>query len=89
MSRTRRTLDGQWVLITGAAKRIGACIARTLHESGANIAVHYRGSEAPATELADELNAQRSNSAVTVCADLLDTSALPDLIERLGRHAGN
>ena len=40
----QQTLDGKWVLITGAAKRIGACIARTLHENGANIAIHYRGS---------------------------------------------
>ena len=88
MSRTQATLDGKWVLITGAAKRIGACIAQTLHESGANIAVHYRGSEAPATELANALNAERIDSAVTIGADLLDTSSLPGLIERLVEQTG-
>ena len=88
MNRSRATLDGKWVLITGAAKRIGACMARTLHASGANIAVHYRGSVQPATELADELNAGRRDSALTVSADLLDTGALPGLIERVIGESG-
>lgn len=83
MTLTRATLDGKWVLITGAAKRIGACIARTLHDAGANIAVHYRGSVESATELADELNARREDSALTVGADLMDTSALLTLVERV------
>ena len=30
------------VLITGAAIRIGACIARTFHRSGFDVAISYR-----------------------------------------------
>jgi pteridine reductase len=86
MTTSQASLDGRWALITGAAKRIGACIARTLHTAGANIVIHYRGSEAPATELADELNANRPDSAITVGADLLQIDQLPTLVaEVVGR----
>ena len=35
------TLDHKVALITGAARRIGAVIARTLHAQGANVAIHH------------------------------------------------
>ncbi len=70
------TLNGKWALITGAGKRIGACIARTLHETGAGIAIHYRDSKGPAEELANELNSIRADSTVTVKANLCDTANL-------------
>lgn len=63
-------------LITGAAARIGAALAVTLHGQGYNVVIHYNRSEAKAAELAAALNAQRSNSAVTAQADLLDTQAV-------------
>jgi pteridine reductase len=82
------TLNGQWVLITGAARRIGACIARTLHENGANIAIHYRGSADDAEQLAAELNNARAESAITVQADLLDTARLSGLVEEVVAQTG-
>jgi pteridine reductase len=85
---TSSTLDGQWVLITGAARRIGACIARTLHANGANIAIHYRGSADEAKQLAAELNDIRANSAITVQADLLDTERLAGLVEEVVAKTG-
>lgn len=81
-------LAGQWILITGAARRIGACIARELHMAGAAIAIHYRGSAADATALADELNAQRSGSALIVHADLLDTPRLAGLVAEVVAQTG-
>ena len=33
-------------LITGAARRVGAMIARTLHAGGYDLALHYRSSQA-------------------------------------------
>ena len=33
-------------LVTGAARRIGAVIAETLHARGFDVLIHYRGSEA-------------------------------------------
>ncbi|MBP7599567.1 MAG: SDR family NAD(P)-dependent oxidoreductase, partial [Pseudoxanthomonas sp.] len=47
------------VLITGAARRIGAAIARRLHADGYDVALHYRDSAADMHGLADELEAGR------------------------------
>jgi NAD(P)-dependent dehydrogenase (short-subunit alcohol dehydrogenase family) len=65
------------VLITGAAKRIGASCARLLHAQGYNIFLHYQTSVTQATELRDELNAIRPHSAAIHAADLLQ---MPELI---------
>jgi len=70
------------VLITGAARRIGAEIARTLHRAGVNVLLHYRGSREAAATLAEELNAKRPDSARLLQADLLDPRRLSDLGER-------
>ncbi|QJR16260.1 pteridine reductase [Usitatibacter palustris] len=72
-------MQGQAVLVTGAARRIGAAIARTLHAAGANVVVHCHRSIAPARELAAELNASRGGSCTVVQADLLDLDALTRL----------
>ena len=80
-------LNGKVALITGAARRIGAAIATTLHRNGANIAVHYRKSSADAEALAERLNAERPDSAALFQADLNDTEALPSLVETVvGPH---
>lgn len=81
MSETN-TLKGKVVLITGAAHRIGAATARTLHEAGANIVLHYRSSKTGAEMLKKELNAIRADSVALLQGDLLDTAALPALVEQ-------
>ncbi len=73
-------LDGKCMLITGAARRIGAAIATRLHDSGATIAVHYRNSADDAQALVNNLNALRADSARAFQADLLNTAQLPTLI---------
>jgi pteridine reductase len=60
------------VLITGAAKRIGAACARLLHSEGCNVFLHYRSSSAEAQQLCDGLNQQRPHSAKIMQADLLN-----------------
>ena len=74
-----RDLDGKTALITGAARRIGAAIARTLHAAGARVVLHYHRSGVEATALAAELNAVRAGSAQALQADLLDDAALAAL----------
>ena len=64
-------LEGKTALVTGAARRIGAAIARELHAGGANVVLHYRGAEADAAALEAELNQARPASALKVKADLL------------------
>jgi pteridine reductase len=75
------SLENHVALITGAARRIGAAIARTLHAQGANVAIHYRGSAEEAADLTDELNSQRADSAASYAADLTDTAGLNTLVE--------
>ena len=75
------SLTGKTVLITGAARRVGAAIARMLHEAGANVVIHYRKSGKDADALAADLNRQRANSVATFACDLLDTAKLPALVE--------
>lgn len=77
------SLHGKWALVTGAARRVGAGIVRALHAGGANVAIHYRSSAAPAEALAAELDTERPGSAITVACDLLDQEALRDMIEEV------
>ena len=61
-------------LITGAARRIGAEIARHLHSQGLNVVLHCHQSVKEANQLCDALNAKRSSSAKVLQADLQDHS---------------
>jgi len=69
-------------LVTGAARRIGAEIARTLHANDINVILHYHASQKEAEQLAVELNQERANSAISLSADLLGIEHLPALIQR-------
>jgi len=71
------------VLITGAAKRVGATVARHLHEQGMRLAIHYHNSAQEAEQLSAELNQQRTNSAIIWQGDLKDISSLPNLVEHV------
>jgi pteridine reductase len=76
-------------LITGAAKRVGAQIARTLHVAGYDLALHYRRSRAEMDALVAELESARAGSTLAVQAELADVERLPrlvaDCIARFGR----
>ncbi len=68
-------------LITGAGRRIGACIAKTLHRGGFNVVLHCRRARADADALATALNQKRDDSAHVLAADLLSLEALEDLAD--------
>ena len=72
-------LEGKTALITGAANRLGAQIARTLHQNGANLIIHYRESAADARTLEQQLNTLRVDSASCLQADLSDLEAITTL----------
>ncbi len=80
--------DRPVALITGAARRVGAVIARTLHAAGFDLALHCRHSLDEAGELVGELESQRSGSTLLLPADLSDLDALPAMVERLLAHYG-
>jgi len=81
-------LQNKTALITGASRRIGAVIARTLHDAGMNVSLHYRGSKEDAEKLANELNQIRENSCVTHRLDLHKTDELPSLIDACQQQWG-
>ncbi|QSA99184.1 pteridine reductase [Methylococcus sp. EFPC2] len=77
------------ILITGAARRIGAAIACELHAAGHNLILHYGRSRDEAEALAEELNRMRRNSAMPLQADLVNIASLPALVEAaVGRWGG-
>ncbi len=80
------------VLVTGAARRIGAAIARRLHAAGCDLALHYRDSAAEMSVLAAELEAGRPGSVLALQADLAEFDRLPELVAgavgRFGRLDG-
>ena len=80
--------DRPVALITGAGRRVGAVIARSLHAAGYDLALHYRRSAADARALADELEQQRADSTLLLQAELADLPALPTMIEQLLAHYG-
>ena len=75
-------------LVTGAARRIGAAIARTLHAAGYDLALHYRGSGQDMLALAAALDQARSGSVLTLQADLAEASAPAGLVDDAVRHFG-
>jgi len=84
----KQTLNDKVILVTGAARRIGAAIVTCLHENGARVAIHYRGSADDARNLAAQLNGLRADSAAVFQADLLETATLPSLVSDVVEWGG-
>ena len=72
---------GPVALVTGAARRIGAAIARDLARHGWAVAVHYRASEGEAEALAREIEAEGGRTATIAC-DLAREAEVETLIPR-------
>jgi pteridine reductase len=69
-------------LVTGAARRVGATIARHLHAAGYDVALHARRSHAELDALIASLEAMRPQSTLALDADFADVDALPPLVEK-------
>lgn len=76
------------VLVTGAARRIGAEVARHLHALGSDVVVHYRRSAAEADGLVSELEAARAGSALAVAGDLSQAAECARVVETAARWKG-
>ncbi len=86
MSRVRSALST--ALVTGAARRIGACIAETLHQRGCDVFLHYNRSSGEVAQLAEKLNESRPGSANIVQANLGDNEEINRLVDQIRSHTG-
>ena len=77
------------VLVTGAARRIGAAIARRLHAAGFDVALHRRASATETAALAAELEAARPRSTAMLAGELGDDAVparlVAETLARFGR----
>jgi pteridine reductase len=76
-------------LVTGAAKRIGAHVAKRLHAHGYDVAIHYRNSAEQARDLVASLNSVRPDSAACFGANLSAKQGCDHLIEEFSRWRSN
>jgi len=76
-------------LVTGAARRIGACIAQILHQRGCEVFLHYHTSADAVSDLAQTLNGLRPGSAHLLRADLGDLAAIERLASQVREQAGS
>src|SRR5690349_19269427 len=81
-------LTGKIAVVTGGAGQLGRVMVRTLADCGADVAIHYRSSEAKAQELKSEVEAL-GRRAIIVQGDVTqekDIFALRDTVfEQLGK----
>src|SRR5687767_5043366 len=73
------SLNGKRVLVTGAAKRIGRCIALRLAAEGAHVVIHYNTSEAEA-----RLTASQCPESELVQANLESIAEIRSMFDRTG-----
>ena len=74
-------LSGRTALVTGGARRMGRHLARALAEQGADIVLHYLGSEFEASATVGELQ-KRGARVVLLQTDLGEAFLAEDLIYR-------
>ena len=81
-------LKGKAVLVTGAAKRVGAVIALACGRRGARVAVHYRGSEVEAERTAADIRALGTD-AMTVHAELTREDEVESMMRAVAEKFGS
>lgn len=81
-------LDGKVALITGASRKLGRAIARSLAYGGATVAINARTSREEAQKVADEIRAAGGRAEIFL-ADVTDEAAVKamvqSILDRFGR----
>src|SRR5213079_647087 len=79
--------SGKVALVTGAGKRLGRAVALRLASEGADVAVHYRGSDAEATEVVAQIE-KLGRRAVAMRAELTSVEEIRGLVQRAAHEFG-
>ena len=79
--------SGKVALVTGAGKRLGRAVALRLASEGADVAVHYRGSDAEATEVVAQIE-KFGRRAVAMRAELTSVEEIRALVQRVAHEFG-
>src|SRR6266403_2215406 len=80
-------LSGRVALVTGAGKRLGRAVALRLAGEGADLAVHYRGSDEGAREVVEEIE-KSGRHAVAMRAELTSVEELRVLVQKVAHEFG-
>jgi len=79
------SLNNKWVLITGAAQRVGHELALAVARAGGDVVIHFGRSEADAKSLFNEIE-YMGRRAVMLQADLNDPEHVKTLVPRASEH---
>jgi NAD(P)-dependent dehydrogenase (short-subunit alcohol dehydrogenase family) len=80
-------LSGKAALVTGAGKRLGRAVALRLASEGADVAVHYRGSDGEAREVVEEIE-KLGRRAEAMAAELTSVEEIRALVQRVANEFG-
>jgi len=83
-----KNLTGKAALVTGGARGIGAAIARSLAEDGADVAISYVSSPEKAKALVRELQ-EKGVRAVAFQADQAKSTEVAELVRKVADHFGH
>jgi NAD(P)-dependent dehydrogenase (short-subunit alcohol dehydrogenase family) len=81
-------LDGMRAVVTGGSRGIGEAIVRALHGAGGRVAINYHSSAERASDLAEELNGRRPDSARAFAADVSNPADVAGLFEAVDDWLG-
>lgn len=81
-------LTGKIALVTGAGRGIGAEIARTLAEQGAQVIINYNGSKERAQAVAEEIKGKGGQASVCQC-NVSDFQACGEMMENIIKEYGH
>lgn len=74
-----KLLEGRTALVTGAARGIGAAVAKELAANGARVIINYSGSEAAAMQVAEDIEKNGGSASIFKC-DVSDYKAVEAMI---------
>ncbi len=80
-------LNGRTALVTGSATRVGRELLLRIADCGADVAVHYRSSEAEAAATAQEAR-EAGVEATTVQADITDPESVDTMFDNIESDLG-